>query len=491
MSVVDRVPLARQDDAHSTQPRHLFLPLQTVSDLFQSGFRTSGPARSEAEAVLTAEVLPVPLRPAFLLVLILTVFAVATARSSSWAGTWATAAQPFMPGTLETYDNQTLRLIVHTSVAGSQVRITLSNLYGTVPLQVGAAHIGIRASGANIDPRSDRPLRFGGQSTVTVPAHGQVTSDPVSLRVAALSDLAISLFLPHKVQATTSHLLALQTSYVSAGNTAAAANFPILQTIDTWPFLTTVDVTGAEPLSAVAVVGSSTTDGDGATQDQNRRMPDALAKRLHDAGGAHARIGVLNAGIIGNRLLKDSPPKFFGAGLGEAVLARLDRDALDQAGVQFIIVAIGVNDIAFPGAFTHPDEAVSAESLIAGYREIIGRAHRKGIRVLMTTIPPFRGATHPKDETLALHTPEKEAVRLAVNEWIRATKEADGVADFDAVLRDPAHPDKLLERFDIGDHLHANDAGYAASAATIPLSFFSAHIASRDHPGEDVLLQQH
>jgi lysophospholipase L1-like esterase len=183
---------------------------------------------------------------------------------------------------------------------------------------------------------------------------------------------------------------------------------------------------------------------------------------------------VLNAGIIGNRLLEDSPAESsFGAGLGEAVLARLDRDALDQPGVQFMIVAIGVNDIAFPGAFTHPDEAVSAQSLIRGYREIISRAHARGIKVLMTTIPPFGNAIFPADHTLVLHTPEKEAVRRAVNDWIRATKEADGIADFDAVLRDPAHPDRLQERFDSGDHLHANDAGYAASAEAVPLSFFA------------------
>ena len=423
------------------------------------------------------------------------------ARSTSWAGTWAASAQPFIPGTLETYDRQTLRLIVRTSIAGSSVRITLSNLYGAVPLTISDAHVAIRTTGANVDSRSARALRFGGHSTVTVPAHAQITSDAVDLQVAALSDLAVSFFLPHKAEATTSHLLALQTSYVAAGNTAGAANFPILKTIDTWPFLTGVDVSGPAPLSAVVVVGHSTTDGDGSTQDRNARMPDVLAKRLQDAGGRTARIGVLNAGIIGNRLLKDSPQQFpeqirgatvshywnphvkagggasaespFGAGLGDAVLARLDRDALKQPGVRFIIVAIGVNDISFPGSFTPPDEDVTAQGLIRGYREIIERAHSKGIRVLMTTIPPFGGAIYPQDRTLVIHTPAKEAMRREVNDWIRTTQEADGVADFDAVLRDPAHPDKLLERFDSGDHLHANDAGYAASAEAIPLSFFA------------------
>lgn len=428
--------------------------------------------------------------------------AVGATPSTGWTGTWAAAPQPFMPGTLETYDHQTLRLVVHTSIAGSQVRITLSNAYGPVPLTIANAHIAIRAAGAYVEPRSDRALLFGGQPTVTIAAHRQATSDPVHLEVPALADVAVSFFLPHKIEATTSHLLALQTSYVAAGNVSGATEFPVLQTIDTWPFLTGVDVSGPAPLSAVAVIGSSTTDGDGSTPDRNRRMPDSLAKRLQQAGGAATRIGVLNAGIIGNRLLKDSPHEVpaqlkrsrvsrywnphakeggggaaespFGAGLGEAVLTRLDRDALDQPGVKFIIVAIGVNDIAFPGSFTPPDEKVSAQSLIQGYREIIGQTHRKGIRVLMTTIPPFGNAVYPEDKTLVIHTREKEALRRAVNEWIRTTSEADGLADFDAVLRDPAHPERLLERFDSGDHLHANDAGYAASADAIPLGFFDS-----------------
>ena len=391
-----------------------------------------------------------------------------------WTGTWAASAQPSMPGTLESYDRQTLRLIVHTSVAGSQVRITLSNLYGTVPLTIVDAHIALRADGPRIDPRSDRALRFGGRSAVTIAPHLQVTSDPVALSVPAMSDLAISFFLPHKVSATTSHLLALQTSYIATDNVVGATDFPVLRTLDAWPFLSRVDVSDSPPLSSVAVIGSSTTDGDGSTRDQNHRMPDALARRLQKTGGASARIGVLNAGIIGNRLLEDSPAASpFGAGLGEAVLARLDRDALDQPGVQFIIVAIGVNDIAFPGSFTPADEAVRAQSLIRGYREILARAHARGIEVLMSTIPPFGNAIYPEDRTLVLHTPEKEAVRLAVNEWIRTRKEVDGIADFDAVLRDPAHPGRLQSRFDSGDHLHANDAGYAASAEAIPLDFFS------------------
>jgi lysophospholipase L1-like esterase len=384
----------------------------------------------------------------------------------AWVGTWATAPQPFMPGSLETYRNETLRLIVHVSEGGPKVRIRISNVYGDKPLAIGAAHIARRTMGADIDPMSDRPLMFHGQPTASIPAHGMLISDPVDLDVPVLSDLAISLFLPAPVDATTSHLLALQTSYVATGDTTAAIQFPIAKTIDTWPFLTGVDVVApAKP--AIVVIGSSTTDGDGSTQDANHRWPDALAERLaKDAG-------VLNLGIIGNRLLNDSPSATsFGRGLGESVLARYERDVLNQSGVKFIIVCIGVNDIVFPGTFTPATEAVTSQDIIAGYRQLISRAHRAGIRIFITTIPPFENARYSGKKTLVVYTPGKESVRSEVNEWIRGTHEFDALIDFDAVLRDPQHPTRLLPQFDSGDHLHSNDAGYAATANAVPPELF-------------------
>jgi lysophospholipase L1-like esterase len=260
--------------------------------------------------------------------------------------------------------------------------------------------------------------------------------------------------------------MVLQTSYVATGDTTAARRFPVAKTIDTWPFLTGVDVVApAKP--AIVVIGSSTTDGDGSTHDANHRWPDVLAERL----GKDA--GVLNLGIIGNRLLNDSPAATsFGRGLGESVLARYERDALNQAGVRFIVVCIGVNDIVFPGTFTPATEAVTAQNIIAGYRQLISRARLLGIRVFITTIPPFENARYSGDQTLVVYTPEKEAVRQQVNEWIRSTHEFDALIDFDAVLRDPQHPTRLLPRFDSGDHLHCNDAGYAATANAVPLELF-------------------
>jgi lysophospholipase L1-like esterase len=360
---------------------------------------------------------------------------------------------------------------VHVSAGGPKVRIRISNAYGDEPLAIGGAHVARRAMGADIDPMSDRPVTFQGHSTITIAPHGAVVSDPVDLNVPVRSDLAISIYLRGvssaagggPVEATTSHTLALQTSYVAAGNATATSKFPVARSIDTWPFLTGVDVV-APGHESIAIIGSSTTDGDGSTQDTNHRWPDVLAERL---GG---KAGVLNLGIIGNRLLQDSPAATsFGQGLGEAVLTRYERDVLSQAGVMYVIVAIGINDIAFPGTFTPAADAVTGRDIIEGYRQLIARSHAKRLRVFVTTIPPFENATYGK---LMVYTPEKESVRKEVNDWIRGTHEFDAMIDFDAVLRDPSHPTRLLPKFDSGDHLHSNDAGYAASANAVPLELF-------------------
>jgi lysophospholipase L1-like esterase len=335
-----------------------------------------------------------------------------------------------------------------------------------------------------IDPASDRALTFGGQSSTTIPAGSTAVSDAADLNVPALSDLAISLFLPQTAMATTSHILALQTSYVSpAGDATAAVKFPVANTITSWPFLTGMDVAASPRGAAIVAFGSSTTDGDGSTKDANHRWPDVLAERLQNAGGRDAELGVLNLGIIGNRLLSDnhSPRQAggpfgavlerFGGSLGQAGLARFERDVLDQAGVEYVILVLGINDILFPGSFIPISESVSAQSVIAGNRELIARAHKKGIRVIETTIPPFEDATF-SSPTIKFYSPEHEAVRQEVNVWIRTSREFDGVIDFDEVLRDPKHPARLLRAYDSGDHLHANDAGYIASGNAIPLALF-------------------
>ncbi len=401
---------------------------------------------------------------------------------SHWVGTWAAAPQSSPPAGVETFSNQTLRLIVHTSLGGKKVRIRISNVFGDQPLALGAAHIARRTAGAKIDPSSDRTLTFAGQKSTTVTAGSLVVSDPVDLDVPALSDVAVSLFFPKATEARTLHLLALQTNYISSatGDSTAQPDFPDAKTIASWPFLTGLDVAASPRAGAIVAFGSSTTDGDGSTEDANHRWPDLLAERLQKDGGEHAELGVLNEGIIGNRLLSDSHSprqaggpfaavlQQFGDALGQAGMARFDRDVLEQTGVRYVIFGLGVNDMLFPGAFIPATESVDAQSLIRGYRELIARARKNGIRVIATTIPPFENATF-RGPVIHFYTPEKDRVREEFNQWIRTSGEFDGVADFDKAVRDPNHPSQLSPAYDSGDHLHVNDAGNVAQANAISL----------------------
>ena len=410
------------------------------------------------------------------------------AHGERWIGTWAAAPQAFMPGHVQTFHNQSLRLIVHTSAGGTKVRITISNTFADKPLLIGGAHIARRTTSAEIDPTSDRTLMFHGRLSTTIPARSMVVSDPVELDVPALSDLAISLFLPNTTEATTLHILAMQTSYVSSdtGDSTAEVKFPVAKTIHSWPFLTGVDVTASSHGAAIVAFGSSLTDGDGSTLDANRRWPDLLAERLQKETGRNAEIGVLNEGIIGNRLLSDSRSprqaggpfgavlEQLGPTLGQAGLARFERDALAHTGVRYVIVGLGVNDILFPGSFIPSTESVSVQSLISGYRQLIARAHKKGIRVIGTTIPPFEHAIF-REPPISFYTPEKEIVRQKVNAWIRSGGEFDAVIDFDEAVRDPSHPTQLSPNYDSGDHLHVNDAGNIAQGNAIPLALWEGH----------------
>jgi lysophospholipase L1-like esterase len=369
---------------------------------------------------------------------------------------------------------------VHTSAGGTTVRIKISNTYGDRPFLIGAAHIARRTTAAEIDPSSDRTLRFDGELSVSVAAGSKVVSDPVELDVPALSDLAISLFLAQSTAAKTSHSMAKQTSYVSSetGNSTAAVKFPVAKAIHTWPFLTGVDVAASPRGAAIVAFGSSLTDGDGTTADTNRRWPDVLAERLQKSAGRTAELGILNEGIIGNRLLNDSPKKAespFGAALGEAGLARFERDVLAQAGVRYVIVGLGINDILFPAfPFTPVSEKVSAADIISGYRQLIARAHQRGIRVIGTTNPPFENSAF-EGLVVAFYTPEREVERQQVNQWILSSGEFDAVVDLDAAVRDPSHPTQLLAAYDSGDHLHPNDTGCMAEGNAFPLALFESH----------------
>ncbi|WP_306208850.1 SGNH/GDSL hydrolase family protein [Actinoplanes sp. RD1] len=388
--------------------------------------------------------------------------------SAAWTGTWATgvtgAATAPVPETV--FTDQTLRQIVHTSVAGRTLRVRLSNEHGSAPLEIGAARVARRDTAARIVAGTDRPLTFGGRTSVTVPPGSPVVSDPVPLAVPARTDLAISLHLPRRTVASTLHNSAFQTSYVAAGDRTRAADLPGAATTTSWYFLSDVSVTTTAGTGAVVAFGDSITDGSSTTTDTNHRWPDYLAAR---APG----LGVLNKGIGGNRLLHDGNTlpgtDFSGIGplFGDSALRRFDRDVLAPAGVRHVIVLLGINDIGQPGSTSPASEAVTLDQLIFAHRQLIARAHDHGLRIYGGTLTPFGDTTIP-----GYYTAERESVRQALNHWIRTSGEYDAVVDFDRAVRDPAQPVRMLPAYDSGDHLHPNDAGMRAMADAVPLRLF-------------------
>ena len=386
--------------------------------------------------------------------------------AENWVGSWATG--PAGPsGAAKQYSNQTLRLIVHTSVGGNAVRIKISNTFGSDPLLIGAAHIALRAQAASIVAATDHPVTFSGKASFTIPAGGLIISDPVSLQVAPLSDLAVSIYLPTTATASTTHLLALQTSYIAngAGDFTGALNLPDAATTTSWDFLTGVDVAEQSSGGTIVALGDSITDGANSTIDTNQRWPSLLAARLQD-GKSLNQFGVLDEGIIGNRILHPTETTF-GNLFGPSALARFDRDVLGQAGVKYVIVLLGINDIGHPGGSAPDSEKVSADEIIAGHLQLIARAHEKGLKIYGCTLLPF------EDTTLKnFYSPEKDKLRQAVNEWMRTSGAYDAVIDFDKVVRDPDHPSRFLPVYDGGDHLHPSDAGQKAMANAINLDLF-------------------
>jgi lysophospholipase L1-like esterase len=396
-----------------------------------------------------------------------------------WVATWGAAVTgPSTPSATHTFENQTLRLIVRTSIGGSQARIRLSNELGTTPLRIGGAHIAVCQSGASIVAGTDRTLRFGGSETVTIPAGALVLSDPVELAVPALSDLAVSLYLPGQVRSPVSEGGSPHAGYVSLpGNFTDSATLPAEHAFASRPFLAEVDVNRPDA-AAIVILGDSITDGPVAQVDGERSWPDYVALRLqttrdlwksarggHSAlPGMHSRLGVVSRDV-GNRLLRATGEKSL---FSKAALARFDRDVLGTAGVRYLVVLTGINDIGLPGTGSVPlSERVTAQDLIDGYRQLIARAHEKGIAVYGATLAPFEGAS-----IVGFYTAEKEAVREAVNNWIRNSREFDAVIDFDRAVRDPANPARIQPGYDSGDHLHLNDRGMQEMANVAALELF-------------------
>ncbi|ANP50351.1 lysophospholipase L1-like esterase [Streptomyces griseochromogenes] len=368
-----------------------------------------------------------------------TATAVAEPAAPPWTGSWETAPS----GTTAALPGAAVRNVLHLSVGGTAVRIRLSNRFGTVPLLLGAVTVALRqGAGPDAVPGTLRTATFGGAPTVTVPPGTDVLTDPVPLPVPAAADLLVTVLTPVDSGPATYHRTALQTSYLAPAGVGHAADengSAYTKAIGSWYYVTGVDVLGGAAGSVVAF-GDSLTDGTGSTPDTNRRWPDRLAQRL---GGD--RFGVLNAGIAGNRLLRD--------GTGPSALARLDADALDRAGVRVVIVLEGINDIK------GTPEATDPAAFATAYRTLVARAHAHGIRVVGVTLTPYGG--------FSAYTAARETVRQQVNAFIRTGGAFDAVADADAAVRDPAAPERILPGYDPGDHLHFNDAGMSAVADTV------------------------
>jgi lysophospholipase L1-like esterase len=382
--------------------------------------------------------------------------------SAKWVASWGSAqmvadGDNALPD--EALTGATLRQVAHLSLGGKSVRVRFSNAFGTQPLAIAGARIARSAdpATARIVPGTDRSLTFDGRASVIIPAGADYISDPVAFEAQALADIAISTRLAGAPAVQTGHPGSRATSYYSAGDHLSDADLPGARAVEHWYLLTGIEVDASDGAGTVVAFGDSITDGRGSTTNGNDRWPDILAARLQ-AGSGTRRLGVVNVGIGGNRLLLD--------GLGPNALARLERDVLARPGVKTVILLEGVNDL---GTLTRdkpatPDEhRALVERMITGYRQFVDRAHAHGVRVIGATIMPYMGMDYYHPDAA------NEADRQAVNRWIRTGGAFDGVVDLDRVTRDPGRPDRLLSAYDSGDHIHPSPAGYRAMGAAIDL----------------------
>jgi lysophospholipase L1-like esterase len=389
---------------------------------------------------------------------------------NTWIATWATSPQSGTPNPREpllNIENQTVRERVRVSIGGSQIRVRLSNEFGSSPLPIGSATVAVPTDASGVKKQSIQTLTFEGRDSITIPAGAPVLSDPVMFPVTSGSEVSISIYFPSRVTTPTLQAFAFKHAVVSQ-----RGDFTHSEKIDA-----TAVSTGSISLSAVLVprqpseqlivaFGDSITDGDGSTVDADNNWPSSLIRRAAKTPEASS-FAVVNEGIVGNRLLRD------GDIFGVSALARFDRDALVLPGATHIVLLEGINDICFPGArmdgqyLADPTEMRSAQDITDAYRQLISRAHARGIKVIGATITPCEGVEIP-----GYYSEAKEAIRQTVNKWIRTSAAFDGVIDFDVVVRDPHHPSQLLPKFASKDHLHPNDEGYKAMADSIDLNLF-------------------
>jgi lysophospholipase L1-like esterase len=395
-----------------------------------------------------------------------------TAGTEHWVPTWTTAlmqapavpvvsvGQPLTAAqeAQNGFNKQTIRMIVPVSIGGRRVRVRLSNTHGSAPLTLGSAHLALHGQGSAVVPGSDRALAFGGRPGCIIAPGATAMSDPVDLEVPALSELAVSIYVPGATSAPTMHIAGLHTTYISKqGDSTGQPSIEDVVTTQSWYWISGVYV--AAPANAAAVVGfgDSITDGARSTPDTNSSWPSRLAGRMLANPGT-ATVAVVNQGIGGNRILRD--------GTGVNALGRFDEDVLSLPGVKWVILLEGINDIGQgTGPAAVPANSITAEDLIAAMGQFVEQAHLRGIRVMGGTLTPYAGA--------AYHSEKGEAIRETVNEWVLRKGSFDAVTDFAAATRDPEHPLQFRPAFDSGDHLHPNDAGYKAMADAIDVATFN------------------
>lgn len=396
----------------------------------------------------------------------------AAAQRDRWIATWTASLEPADPDPNQPILNlqdQTIRERVRLSVGGSRFRILLSNEYGSSSLLVGSLTVGVPNDPASVKSGSILAVTFGGRNSITIPPGAPAISDPVAFTAAYGAEISISVYLPKRVTTPTWHALALKRAVVSPhgdhtyeekikGGTEASSSI----------FVSAVLVPAQPSQRLVVAFGDSIVDGDGSTLDADRNWPNDLIRRLANTPNS-SRLSVVNQGIAGNRLLANGPI----ASLGVSALARFDRDALSVPGVTHIVLLEGINDLGFPGArlaelsLADPADMRSSEDLIGAYRQLISRAHARGVKLIGSTMTPCEGVDIP-----GYYSEAKEATRQAVNQWIKTSHEFDGVIDFDAVLHDSDRPSRLSPRFASEDHLHPNDTGYQAMADAIDVALF-------------------
>lgn len=402
------------------------------------------------------------------------------ASSEHWVSTWATSEEmaptvpdrPVLPPNIKmpdfrkmkgvrmpptppsVSDNQTVRMIVHTSIPGKRVRVELANAFGKETVSIGEAEIALRTTGSAIDPHTNQQLTFSGSKSIDIRPGEVIVSDPISFDLKPMSDLVVSLYVVKNTGTPTNHMLGLHTTYISNGDAVASPAMPDSTTNTAYLWLRSVDVDTAPGNFAVACLGDSITDGFRTTVDANQAWPTLLAKRFAEKQGG-PQISVLNEGISGNQVFRD--------GAGVSALARFDRDILAEPGVRWVVLLEGINDINIHGQITGSG-ALTANDLIEGYKQLIARAHMHNLKIMGATLTPDAGVW--------LAGPVGEATRQSVNQWIRTSGQFDAVVDLDAEVRDPADPTRLRAEFDSSDHIHPNDPGNAAMADAFDLTAF-------------------